>query len=395
MSEAVVSTADGLYGPDGVPARTFLARHGFDRAAAERLGIGYDPGKGHLMLPLRSAAAFIERQHPASTPEPGAPVVIRNRPNNCLTRFPCSFCSGSTEKQSYLFEVDGGEIVCDHCAEYPQNIPVYARRAIEEIQERIGDLQYVASRRYVTAVLPVDAETRKAQGGMYSEECFAPWMRERLGLPSVPVERSDGGVTWITRETASPAGVAAQGPEHYHVLCVQDLGGTQECWRGWDEKRTRAEAEELARDAIEADRPNREGWNETTWEDNERKLQPKYGDDWTDLCSDNVAPGWQAIFIRPCAQTGECDIWRDDADRHTWEPWWMPNGGERDADRLAQETAEYIVSAGLGSSPGAIGGPAPTGIPEIKATLLSGRCWFSWMDDRVVAAMRALHGAEV
>ncbi len=77
-------------------------------------------------------------------------------------------------------------------------------------------------------------------------------------------------------------------------------------------------------------------------------------------------------------------------------------------DRLAQETAEYIaatrtppvpetptvgnsVIVGRHGSTVALDRRPPTAVAEIKATLLGGHVWISWMDDRVVAAMRALH----
>lgn len=74
-----------------------------------------------------------------------------------------------------------------------------------------------------------------------------------------------------------------------------------------------------------------------------------------------------------------------------------------DRDQLAQHTAEYIATVlmpkadAFHSGPGvtvhyADGQRPPTGVDEIKATLLDGRVWISWLDSRVTAAMRALHG---
>lgn len=74
-----------------------------------------------------------------------------------------------------------------------------------------------------------------------------------------------------------------------------------------------------------------------------------------------------------------------------------------DRDRLAQETAEYIATKlipkaeQLHTMPGVtIHYPddqrPPTTIDEIKATLLDGRYWISWLDDRVTTAMAAIHG---
>lgn len=73
------------------------------------------------------------------------------------------------------------------------------------------------------------------------------------------------------------------------------------------------------------------------------------------------------------------------------------SGGER--DQLAQDTAEYIANTlnprarELHVRP-AYGKPAPTDIPTIKAALLEGTYWLSWADDRVLTAMRALHGPQ-
>jgi len=114
---------------------------------------------------------------------------------------------------------------------------------------------------------------------------------------------------------------------HYHVLCFQDFGGSQEYAIGSDRRLTCAEALDLAKDAVEADRPNREGWDGGTWEDLEARYAPKYGADWTDLLSTNVAPGWEAVFLLPCDQTRVCDIWRDEENRYQWTPWWTPAQG--------------------------------------------------------------------
>jgi hypothetical protein len=123
------------------------------------------------------------------------------------------------------------------------------------------------------------------------------------------------------------------GVTHYHVLCFQDFGGSQEYATGCERKFTMAAALELARDAVEADLPNRIGGyhpdfpEETDPDALEARFRPKYGDEWTELMSSNVAPGWEAIFIMPCDQAGECDIWRDYADRYNWTPWWTPSQG--------------------------------------------------------------------
>jgi hypothetical protein len=136
-------------------------------------------------------------------------IVIRNVPNHVLKRFPCTLCGGVTEKQEYLFTVtiDGASgIVCDHCAEHPWNIPVYVRREIQCLQARIAELKYLASRTYKTEVVPVPADHHDAQGDMYSEDDFPPWMRERLGLPAEP-------------ELGTVTRAAAEGPPRPCAVC--------------------------------------------------------------------------------------------------------------------------------------------------------------------------------
>lgn len=74
-----------------------------------------------------------------------------------------------------------------------------------------------------------------------------------------------------------------------------------------------------------------------------------------------------------------------------------------DRDQLAQETAEHIAevlmprSAQIHAQPGVEvryvnDKRPPTDVDDIRAALLDGRIWLSWMDDKVNAAMRALHG---
>lgn len=72
---------------------------------------------------------------------------------------------------------------------------------------------------------------------------------------------------------------------------------------------------------------------------------------------------------------------------------------EQRRDALAQATAEHIathlidhVIGGMVDRIQVDGKPMPTTVPEIKATLLAGEMWLSWMSDSTVAAMRALHG---
>src|SRR5208337_3872284 len=63
------------------------------------------------------------------------PNIIRNEPNNVLTRFPCSLCHGATEKQDYLFHLPNGGIVCDECARSPEAIPARLRAAADQLRE--------------------------------------------------------------------------------------------------------------------------------------------------------------------------------------------------------------------------------------------------------------------
>ena len=76
---------------------------------------------------------------------------------------------------------------------------------------------------------------------------------------------------------------------------------------------------------------------------------------------------------------------------------------EIDRDQLAQDTAEYIASvlapqaAEIHAYPGVTVHYAndqrpPTEVEDIKAALLDGRVWISWVCDRVTQAMRQLHG---
>jgi hypothetical protein len=66
-------------------------------------------------------------------------------------------------------------------------------------------------------------------------------------------------------------------------------------------------------------------------------------------------------------------------------------------DQLAQETAEHIAEH-LSHRAGGVtyhydaAGPPPRDLAAIKAALLDGRVWLSWLDDRVFATMRELHG---
>lgn len=77
---------------------------------------------------------------------------------------------------------------------------------------------------------------------------------------------------------------------------------------------------------------------------------------------------------------------------------------DTDRDQLAQETAEYIANVLIPQSdavhalPGVTvnypgGERPPRDVPSIKALLLEGTYWISWMDDRVLIALRTIHAA--
>ncbi|MFJ1667318.1 hypothetical protein ACIOK4_13210 [Streptomyces bottropensis] len=74
-----------------------------------------------------------------------------------------------------------------------------------------------------------------------------------------------------------------------------------------------------------------------------------------------------------------------------------------DRDQLAQDTAEYIANtlmpktAEFHDNPGVTiqyvdDKRPPATVEDIKAELLGGQFWISWLDNRVVTAMRTLHG---
>lgn len=79
----------------------------------------------------------------------------------------------------------------------------------------------------------------------------------------------------------------------------------------------------------------------------------------------------------------------------------MTDTTTKDREVLAQETAEYIANVLMPAHAEATSGlevvyingnRPPTAVEDIKQTLLDGRVFISWIDDRVNAAMRALHG---
>ena len=176
-------------------------------ARLEALGEGRSFGPDAHGVPRRQprpAAPDEEARETATAEAAGRRAVIRNRPNNCLTRFPCALCGGHTGKQEYLFQIaedigitgqapanplaglfgrTGDVIVCDECAQNPGQIPAMLRDHAGRLRERADALAAAAELEYVTEVIPVPEDLREIQGGMYSETGWPDWMRERIGLP--------------------------------------------------------------------------------------------------------------------------------------------------------------------------------------------------------------------
>jgi len=104
----------------------------------------------------------------------------------------------------------------------------------------------------------------------------------------------------------------------YHLMAVQDWGGSQEWWRDWHTHLSRAGAEAVARDMVDADGLREVGTPEA-WDDAEAKYSAKYGEHWHDLMSTNVCPGWEAIFVMPCPDTCQGDYCGE-----LGTPFWTP-----------------------------------------------------------------------
>jgi hypothetical protein len=136
-------------------------------------------------------------------------VVIRNQPNNCLVRFPCLFCGGSTEKQSYLFEVPDGRVVCDDCAEHPERIAQRAYEEAAELRNRAELLESeVAARTYVTEVLPVPEDIRDRTARRHSPPgCVIAWTFPPGG-PRALRGSACGTADHTTTEALAPAGAS-------------------------------------------------------------------------------------------------------------------------------------------------------------------------------------------
>ncbi len=138
-------------------------------------------------------------------------VILRNHPNNVLTRWSCALCHGETDKQAYHFELppkEGqchGAIVCDECAKDPESIPTAMRCRAAGLRAEADRLEAEASKhRYVTDVVPVPEDIRALQDGMYSEDDWPNWMRERIGLPAITDEERERRFNDWMEQTATP-----------------------------------------------------------------------------------------------------------------------------------------------------------------------------------------------
>lgn len=114
-----------------------------------------------------------------TTTEQTTNVAIRNQPNNVYTRFRCTLCNGCTGKQGYLFELPDGKVVCDECAQHPDDIPSRLRVAAGQLRVEADELEARADCTYVTEVVPIPPELT----GIFTEADYPNWMRGRLGLP--------------------------------------------------------------------------------------------------------------------------------------------------------------------------------------------------------------------
>lgn len=123
---------------------------------------------------------------------------------------------------------------------------------------------------------------------------------------------------------------------HYHVFAVQDWGGSQERWTGEDTPMSRDAARKHADDMARADHlvygdHGSIAAHERAMDEAERE----YGDRLRDLTSGNICPGWEAIWIRACAEPcrfddlfsqAKADAYRPRGERP--EPYW-PAGGDQ------------------------------------------------------------------
>jgi hypothetical protein len=103
--------------------------------------------------------------------------------------------------------------------------------------------------------------------------------------------------------------------DHYHVIAIQDWGGSQEYWRGSDEHYTQAQARQFADDAIRADDL---WWSKLDFD----RLEAEFGERWHELISSNVNPGWEAVFIVDCPTECRFDELFSSNWREFGEPYW-------------------------------------------------------------------------
>ena len=94
-------------------------------------------------------------------------VIITKHENNCFFRFECVLCGGSTDKQDYLYELQGDHdaIVCDECAEQPERVSARMRECAQHLRERATELEARATVHYVT-----DHRLRWSHGPIMSDE---------------------------------------------------------------------------------------------------------------------------------------------------------------------------------------------------------------------------------
>lgn len=129
---------------------------------------------------------------------------------------------------------------------------------------------------------------------------------------------------------------------HYHVLAAQDLGGSHEWLRGWEEPLSLADAKQLVADMIRADRVAH--WSRTHAEAEAAlgKLRSEFGDRYQELVSTNVNPGWEAIWITYCSHDNcVADLVFGGGDWREWEPYWTSATENREGEALDGQPCEH------------------------------------------------------
>jgi hypothetical protein len=115
-----------------------------------------------------------------------------------------------------------------------------------------------------------------------------------------------------------PECAAGRTADHYHLFAVQDWGGTQECWHGENDKLSLADARKLADDMGRADTLSMSG----DVEQGERE----FGERFYELVSNNVAPGWEGIWVVPCDDPCRFEEVFDPFGTDAWgQPHWTPS----------------------------------------------------------------------